>query len=90
MDPSYERKVEYHEVVESTTYVLEKARHAVVMIWYPLLPAEHHQALLAGLRDSGIRKIWQSELLLRALKRVPAACMEAACWSSTPWGWMSV
>lgn len=66
MDPSYERKVEYHEVVESTTYVLEKARHAVVMIWYPLLPAEHHQALLAGLRDSGIRKIWQSELLLRA------------------------
>ena len=66
IDPSYERKVEYQEVVDAAAYNLEKARHAVVMIWYPLLPAGHHDTLLSGLEASGIRKIWHSELLLRA------------------------
>ena len=66
VDPSYERKAEYQEVVETVAYTLEKARHAVVMIWYPLLPARHHETLLSGLEASGIRKIWHSELLLRA------------------------
>lgn len=66
IDPSYERKVEYQEVAETVVYTLEKARHGVVLIWYPLLPAGHHHTLLAALKDSGVRKIWRSELLLRA------------------------
>ncbi|WP_249976383.1 23S rRNA (adenine(2030)-N(6))-methyltransferase RlmJ [Vreelandella olivaria] len=65
IDPSYERKVEYQEVVETVVYTMGKVRHAVVMIWYPLLPAGHHHALVMGLKESGIRKIWQSELQLR-------------------------
>ncbi|SJN11311.1 Protein involved in catabolism of external DNA [Halomonas citrativorans] len=66
IDPSFERKAEYQEVVDTAIYTLEKARHAILLIWYPLLPAGHHHALLDGLKASGIRKIWRSELLLRA------------------------
>ncbi|NVF13840.1 23S rRNA (adenine(2030)-N(6))-methyltransferase RlmJ [Vreelandella maris] len=65
IDPSYERKVEYLEVADTVAYTLEKARHAVVLIWYPLLPAGHHHTLLDALQESGQRKIWRSELLLR-------------------------
>lgn len=66
IDPSFERKAEYQEVVDTAVYTLEKARHATLLIWYPLLPAGHHHVLLDGLKASGIRKIWRSELLLRA------------------------
>ncbi|CAO1670097.1 Ribosomal RNA large subunit methyltransferase J [Halomonas sp. NYA30] len=65
IDPSYERKVEYQEVADTVAYTLEKARHAVVLIWYPLLPAGHYHTLLDALKESGQRKIWRSELLLR-------------------------
>ncbi|MEA2119163.1 23S rRNA (adenine(2030)-N(6))-methyltransferase RlmJ [Halovibrio sp. HP20-50] len=65
IDPSYERKAEYQEVADAAIYTLEKARHGVVLIWYPLLPADHHHVLLDALKASGIRKIWRSELLLR-------------------------
>ncbi|HSP31947.1 MAG TPA: 23S rRNA (adenine(2030)-N(6))-methyltransferase RlmJ, partial [Halomonas sp.] len=65
IDPSYERKGEYQEVAETVALTLEKARHGVVLIWYPLLPAGHHHTLLAALKESGVRKIWRSELLLR-------------------------
>ena len=65
IDPSYERKVEYQEVAETVAYTLNKARHGVVLIWYPLLPAGHHHTLLSSLKASGVRKIWRSELLLR-------------------------
>lgn len=64
IDPSYERKAEYQEVADTTIYTLEKARHAVVLIWYPLLPAGNHHTLLAALKESGVRKIWRGELLL--------------------------
>ena len=65
IDPSYEIKAEYQDVAETVVYTLEKARHVVVLIWYPLLPAGHHRTLLSSLKESGIRKIWRSELLLR-------------------------
>lgn len=64
IDPSYERKAEYQEVADTTIYTLEKARHAVVLMWYPLLPAGNHHMLLAALKESGVRKIWRGELLL--------------------------
>ncbi|MDR5898901.1 23S rRNA (adenine(2030)-N(6))-methyltransferase RlmJ [Halomonas vilamensis] len=66
IDPSYERKQEYQEVVEAVIQAMKKARHAIVMIWYPLLPAGHHHILLEGLAASGIRNIWRSELCLRS------------------------
>lgn len=65
IDPSFERKTEYQEVADSALYALAKVRHAVLMIWYPLLPSGAHHTLLDALSASGVRKIWQSELHLR-------------------------
>ncbi|WP_353980525.1 23S rRNA (adenine(2030)-N(6))-methyltransferase RlmJ [Salinicola endophyticus] len=65
IDPSYERKEEYREVVDTLVQVVRKVRHAVVMIWYPLLPAGHHLTLLEGLREARIPKLWRSEITLR-------------------------
>lgn len=65
IDPSFERKDEYREVAEAVRFTLAKARHAVVLVWYPLLPAADHRALLDNLTASGIGKIWRSELMLR-------------------------
>ncbi|WP_252107799.1 MULTISPECIES: 23S rRNA (adenine(2030)-N(6))-methyltransferase RlmJ [unclassified Halomonas] len=65
IDPSFERKAEYQEVADSVIYALDKVRHAVMLIWYPLLPSGAHHTLLSALKTSGVRKIWQSELTLR-------------------------
>ncbi|WP_447894757.1 23S rRNA (adenine(2030)-N(6))-methyltransferase RlmJ [Vreelandella sp. GE22] len=62
IDPSYEQKAEYREVADAVIHTLEKVRHAVIMIWYPLLPAGHHHTLMETLKASGVRKIWRSEL----------------------------
>ncbi|MBW6392915.1 23S rRNA (adenine(2030)-N(6))-methyltransferase RlmJ [Billgrantia antri] len=64
IDPSYERKAEYGEVAETLLAAMRKVRHAVVLVWYPLLPAARHRELLEHLRDGGLRKIWRSELTL--------------------------
>ncbi|MCC5884616.1 MAG: 23S rRNA (adenine(2030)-N(6))-methyltransferase RlmJ [Halomonas sp.] len=65
IDPSYERKDEYAEVAQRVLAAMRKARHAVMLVWYPLLPAGRHAELLERLRDGGLRKIWRSELSLR-------------------------
>ncbi|MDZ7851476.1 MAG: 23S rRNA (adenine(2030)-N(6))-methyltransferase RlmJ [Halomonas sp.] len=65
VDPSYERKAEYGQVAKAVLEAMRRARHAVVLVWYPLLPAGHHHELLEELRVGGLRKIWRSELRLR-------------------------
>lgn len=65
IDPSYERKAEYDEVAETLEFIARKVRHAVVMVWYPLLPAERHRPMLERLRKAGIDKLWRSELNVR-------------------------
>lgn len=62
IDPSYERKAEYAEVAQALLTTLRKVRHAVVLVWYPLLPAGRHHALLEAVKAGGLRKVWRSEL----------------------------
>ncbi|WP_299234210.1 23S rRNA (adenine(2030)-N(6))-methyltransferase RlmJ [uncultured Halomonas sp.] len=63
IDPSYERKQEYVEVADTLSATLHKARHAVVLVWYPLLPAGRHNELLEAVKAHGLRKVWRSEFL---------------------------
>ncbi|MFN2330375.1 MAG: 23S rRNA (adenine(2030)-N(6))-methyltransferase RlmJ [Halomonas sp.] len=63
IDPSYERKTEYLEVAQTLLSAMRKARHAMVLVWYPLLPAGRHRELLEVLRDGGLRKIWFGEFI---------------------------
>lgn len=65
IDPSYERKQEYLEVAQALLAALHKARHAVVMVWYPLLPAGRHHELLDAVKAGGVRKVWRSEFRLQ-------------------------
>lgn len=66
IDPSYELKTEYREIVKTFKAVVKKTRHAVLAVWYPLLPAARHVAMLDTLARAGIPKIWQSEFIHHA------------------------
>jgi 23S rRNA (adenine2030-N6)-methyltransferase len=49
VDPSYEVKAEYGETADFARALIAKWPEAVIVIWYPLLPAGRHRDLLAGL-----------------------------------------
>ncbi|MDR5894499.1 23S rRNA (adenine(2030)-N(6))-methyltransferase RlmJ [Larsenimonas suaedae] len=63
IDPSYEVKTDYQQVASTLAKLLSKSRHAVVMVWYPVLPDGRHQVLLDHVKASGHKKIWKSELM---------------------------
>ncbi|MFC0337436.1 23S rRNA (adenine2030-N6)-methyltransferase [Kushneria avicenniae] len=65
IDPSYEVKDEYEMVASTLSQVVRQMRHAIVLIWYPLLGDHRHQRLLDGIRSRGIAKVWRSELTRR-------------------------
>ncbi len=46
IDPSYEIKTDYADVVGTVATALKKWSTGVFMIWYPLLAAGHHKALV--------------------------------------------
>lgn len=50
VDPSYEIKTEYAQAAEFTRKLVAKWPEATVLIWYPILPAERHRDLIAGLK----------------------------------------
>jgi 23S rRNA (adenine2030-N6)-methyltransferase len=50
IDPSYEVKSEYLQAAEFILRLVAKWPEAVVLLWYPLLPAARHVEMLAGLQ----------------------------------------
>ena len=59
IDPSYEIKAEYLQVVETVQTILAKTPAAVIMVWYPLLtPKKNSQALIEGLKALNISATW--------------------------------
>ena len=55
VDPSYEIKTEYEQVADFTHKLMAKWPEATVMIWYPILPATRHEALINGLKLKFLR-----------------------------------
>lgn len=49
IDPSYEVKDEYGQVVEAVRDAYQKWPQGVYMIWYPILKAARHEEMCAGL-----------------------------------------
>ncbi|KAA0010671.1 23S rRNA (adenine(2030)-N(6))-methyltransferase RlmJ [Billgrantia pellis] len=86
IDPSFERKEEYVGAAETLLTAMRKARHGVVLVWYPLLPAGRHHALLERLREGGLRKIWRSELTLRAPDEERGMYGSGMLVVNPPWG----
>ncbi len=66
IDPAYENKTEYDDVAAAAIKVLQRCRHAVVLIWYPLLPAAKHEALLEQIRTEVALPVLQSEFHYQA------------------------
>lgn len=51
IDPSYEVKEEYAQVVKDLRVALKKWPQGVFMVWYPILAAKRHADMCAGLTD---------------------------------------
>ncbi|RUO23227.1 23S rRNA (adenine(2030)-N(6))-methyltransferase RlmJ [Aliidiomarina iranensis] len=66
IDPAYENKTEYDDVASAAAKILQRCRHAVVLIWYPLLPAAKHQTLLARISNDIPMPVLQSEFHYQA------------------------
>lgn len=49
LDPSYEDKNEYAALPQKLAGALKKWPQGIFAVWYPVLPAGHHQKLLEGL-----------------------------------------
>lgn len=66
IDPAYENKTEYDDVAASAIKILQRCRHAVVLIWYPLLPAAKHETLLEQIKAEVRLPVLQSEFHYQA------------------------
>lgn len=62
LDPSYEIKSEYDDIVELLRKAHRRWENAVYLLWYPLLPEGRHRHLLKQLQSGRVRKILNSEL----------------------------
>jgi 23S rRNA (adenine2030-N6)-methyltransferase len=51
IDPSFEVKSEYGQVLETVREIYAARPQDVVLVWYPLLPAEHHHEMVNGFRE---------------------------------------
>ena len=62
IDPPYELKHEYQDVVNSIAESVKRFATGIYAIWYPVVFRENIDLITNGLADLGIRKIMQIEL----------------------------
>ncbi len=68
IDPPYELKTDYQSVVKAVQQAYKRFATGIYAIWYPLLPGNPHQALVDGLKKSGIRRQLRIELSIAGPK----------------------
>lgn len=61
IDPSYEVKTEYAQVVAEVKSLHRRFATGVYLIWYPVIEARFVEQLVRGLKNSGIKRISQIE-----------------------------
>jgi len=67
IDPSYECRDEYDQVVRGLLGAWKRWRQGVFLIWYPLMSTALRSAFLEQVRGSGIRKILCAEVYVAPL-----------------------
>ena len=85
IDPSYELKHEYAGMANTLAAIAHKVRHAIVMLWYPILPQGYHDALLSDVVAQGVRNVWQSELMFRSSTQGRGMCGSGLLILNPPW-----
>lgn len=66
MDPPYEQKQDYHQVVDTLKSALKKFAHGCYLVWYPCLSRQESQALPAALKQLSPQNYLQAELHVHA------------------------
>jgi 23S rRNA (adenine2030-N6)-methyltransferase len=64
LDPSYEEKNEYKNIVDLVIKSESRWATAIYAIWYPLLTANRHQYLIDALKRSTLSKVLISEIAI--------------------------
>lgn len=64
IDPSYEDKNEYAGLPQKLAAALKKWPQGIFAVWYPVLPAAHHEKLLEGMSALTGREIIDTRLSL--------------------------
>ena len=62
IDPSYELKTDYQDVVKAVCEGYKRFATGTYAIWYPIVLRQHVKRMLIDLQKTGIRKILQIEL----------------------------
>ena len=62
IDPSYELKQDYQQVVRALMEIHRRMPSAQVLLWYPVVERTQADKLLAALLRSDLRDLWQYEL----------------------------
>ena len=65
IDPSYEVKTEYGDVVQAMIKAHRRMANAVIALWYPVVDRERIIRLEQSMRDSGVRRVQLFELAVR-------------------------
>jgi 23S rRNA (adenine2030-N6)-methyltransferase len=63
IDPSYEMKSEYEQTADFVMDMHEDWPEAIIMLWYPLLKAGHHKAMVEMLTQAKLTGFHVSEMI---------------------------
>ncbi|RRJ83949.1 23S rRNA (adenine(2030)-N(6))-methyltransferase RlmJ [Aestuariirhabdus litorea] len=86
IDPSYELKSDYEQVVKALQAAHRKFATGVYALWYPVVERERINQLETSLQGSGIRNIQRFELGLRADTEGRGMTASGMILINPPWG----
>ncbi len=66
IDPSYELKTEYQQVLDTLIEAQRKFASGIYAIWYPVIERQRTEDFIRQMQQSGIRNIQRFELTVRA------------------------
>ena len=85
IDPSYEVKQDYRTVMRTLTSIHERMPSAQVLLWYPVVERADMSRLLASLRHSPLRDVWQVELGVKPDARGHGMTASGMIMVNPPW-----
>ncbi|BDX07357.1 23S rRNA (adenine(2030)-N(6))-methyltransferase RlmJ [Planctobacterium marinum] len=66
IDPSYELKEDYRNVVIAAEKAIQRMPQTTVLIWYPVVQRQYVESLVTGIQESKLRNVLQIELRIAA------------------------
>ena len=83
IDPPYERDAEYEEVPAMLESALARWPDGGYLVWYPMLAADRHAAMLDAIEALQPKRLFVHEL--RLLRETPGLQGSGVAWINPPW-----